>query len=632
MTFPRSSAELIKNTSIVSPTTLPTVKDALDYLYQNTLAVGDRPLYVSVLDKIANGQRKWNTTAYIQDNATTYENGSGQLVQLVTLVDTDSVPWIGRRLLPDGEFSWFDLSTVSGNPLVSPVADDSHNIVVVAVDSSFYIHVVGNMHDDALRYVRSTSPDSIAAFASASMTGSDESSVSYPTFVKTRTNKLLFFYRDGVSGDGNLIMNTLTNPAAGTWTGTHHPLIESKSINANPYWWHIPVSSDNVIHLIYCWHRLVSDDSEDMCYMKSDDEGVTWEKTDGTAFTLPVTKASSEIILNTADTGSGLLNQGGAECDLDNRPHVAIFLYDSNDINQVNHLYLDSNNTWQVEQVTDWERGTSLAPGQTDAAVSRPGVFTSPDNHTYFYFNCKYTKRRSAMWCVDVTPGITDFPQFSLANLDLGESEIVFDTQALYLTGNLYMFMQTSTNGPPSIESNDCWDYQIPMIFQYNLELFAYVQAGLVELPYIECIQSASLPTHGGLAAPTTTSTTYEPVGPKLVATDTLFEEGIMYIRYQFRGQTTGGTMNIIINERKEETPITDVEYGTLNFASTIGLAAYGTPWMPSRLQWDYIWDNDYLGGTLRSEFKSSSGSFTATANLCNVELGVLRLGALSNR
>ncbi len=32
MTFPRSSAELIKNTSTVSPTTLPTVKDALDAL------------------------------------------------------------------------------------------------------------------------------------------------------------------------------------------------------------------------------------------------------------------------------------------------------------------------------------------------------------------------------------------------------------------------------------------------------------------------------------------------------------------------------------------------------------------------------------------------------------------------
>lgn len=32
MTFPRTSAELVKNTSTVSPTTLPTVKDALDNL------------------------------------------------------------------------------------------------------------------------------------------------------------------------------------------------------------------------------------------------------------------------------------------------------------------------------------------------------------------------------------------------------------------------------------------------------------------------------------------------------------------------------------------------------------------------------------------------------------------------
>jgi hypothetical protein len=36
-------------------------------------------------------------------------------------------PIIGHRVLPHGDWTTFDLSTVSGNPLGFPTVDDGHN-------------------------------------------------------------------------------------------------------------------------------------------------------------------------------------------------------------------------------------------------------------------------------------------------------------------------------------------------------------------------------------------------------------------------------------------------------------------------------------------------------------------------
>ena len=73
-----------------------------------------------------------------------------------------------------------------------------------------YIHVSGNMHASALVYFRSTAPYAIDSLKSEAMVGSNESSVTYPVFIIGPSGQLIYFYRDGTSGNGKQIFNKWT--------------------------------------------------------------------------------------------------------------------------------------------------------------------------------------------------------------------------------------------------------------------------------------------------------------------------------------------------------------------------------------------------------------------------------------
>jgi hypothetical protein len=50
------------------------------------------------------------------------------------------------------------------------------------------------------------------------MTGETEKSVSYPEFYRMPNGNLLFFYRNGASGKGNLVVKSYDiSPANGRW-------------------------------------------------------------------------------------------------------------------------------------------------------------------------------------------------------------------------------------------------------------------------------------------------------------------------------------------------------------------------------------------------------------------------------
>ena len=66
------------------------------------------------------------------------------------------------------------------------------------------------------------------------MTGKLESQVSYPEFYKISDSNLMFFYRDGGSGQGNLVIDQY-DANTQSWTQLHSNLIdgEGKPRNCN---------------------------------------------------------------------------------------------------------------------------------------------------------------------------------------------------------------------------------------------------------------------------------------------------------------------------------------------------------------------------------------------------------------
>ncbi len=85
--------------------------------------------------------------------------------------------------------------------------NDAHRSISIMVDGNGYLHMSWDHHGNALNYCKTLSPESLKLGDKISMTGKNESKVTYPEFHKLPNGDLIFFYRDGSSGNGNLVLN-----------------------------------------------------------------------------------------------------------------------------------------------------------------------------------------------------------------------------------------------------------------------------------------------------------------------------------------------------------------------------------------------------------------------------------------
>ena len=95
-------------------------------------------------------------------------------------------------------------------------SSDAHNTICIAIDGDGYLHISWDHHNNKLHYAKSTEPFGLVLGEEQSMTGFDEKNVTYPEFYNLPNGNLLFFYRSGSSGKGNLVVNTYTS-ATGWW-------------------------------------------------------------------------------------------------------------------------------------------------------------------------------------------------------------------------------------------------------------------------------------------------------------------------------------------------------------------------------------------------------------------------------
>lgn len=321
---------------------------------------------ISVLPRAAASHHAWNGTSFIQSNLWT----DGE-TQYAVWVDEQRHPVIAKRVLPSSEWEVFDLSLIDGNPLASPVAEDNHNVLSVAVDSAGYVHVTGNMHNDSLRYVRTTRPGDISVWSSQTMTARDEDSVTYPRFVLTRRGNLLFFHRNGVSGDGSTYVSAY-DVGSRTWERRAH-LFDGSATDESPYLNRVAVGDDGSLHAMVVWRAhggAVS--NSDPSYAVSHDEGRSWERSDGRRYELPITHRTVEVITRIPH-GAGLLNQNGLDVDHDGYPHGAYLRFDDRGRTQIHHATHDGD-TWRITRVTSLSHRMDTSENLIDASVSRPAV------------------------------------------------------------------------------------------------------------------------------------------------------------------------------------------------------------------------------------------------------------------
>ncbi|HEY4064954.1 MAG TPA: BNR repeat-containing protein [Puia sp.] len=290
--------------------------------------------------------------------------------QFVAFYDGDRNLVLGKRRL--GSENW-QLSTT---PYKGNTAD-AHNTISLMADGDGYLHVSWDHHNNVLRYCHSVRPGSLEMTAKMPMTGLHEDKVTYPEFYRLPDGGLLFLYRDGASGNGNLVVDRYDRGQQ-KWTQLQSDLIDGEG-RRNAYW-QACMDGKGTLHISWVWRESPDVSSNhDLAYARSTDGGRTWEKTSGEKYRLPITAATAEYACRVPDH-SELINQTSMCADAAGHPYIATYWRPAGTTVPQYQLVWFDGRQWAAQAVTHRVTPFSLAGGGTKKIpISRPQVMLAGD-------------------------------------------------------------------------------------------------------------------------------------------------------------------------------------------------------------------------------------------------------------
>jgi hypothetical protein len=181
-------------------------------------------------------------------------------------------------------------------PVLIGKGTDNHGGPALTMDRRGYLYVALGPHHGPFQIRRSTRPHRVDEWEPATRTGVK---ATYPSLVCDPNDNLHLAYRGGPSpGWGGWWLMYQRRPKDGTWSS---PLVILKPQGRPQYTQYgnsLAVSSDGTIHLgfhIYAGHPTKAKGTR-LGYLRSRDNGDTWEGADGKALKLPVSPRSLDFI------------------------------------------------------------------------------------------------------------------------------------------------------------------------------------------------------------------------------------------------------------------------------------------------------------------------------------------------
>lgn len=269
--------------------------------------------------------------------------------QFVAYYDADRMMTVASRKLDSSEWQ--------RKTLPSKLAWDSHNYVTLGIDEAGYLHVTGNMHVNPLVYFRSTRPYDVSSLEAVHrMVGADENDVTYPKFFQNKDGSLLFSYRAGSCGNGNILVNRF-DPETGEWerylTKALFEGIEESDDRAAYHHFVRDEAGNFHVAWIWRWTPKVAT-SHQICYATSPDF-IHWKNAAGEPIALPFRPDDPRVIVDPVPAGGGSHN-GRYQVFLtaEQTPVVGYVKYDEDGLTQL-YIARPEGDGWLSRQISDWD-------------------------------------------------------------------------------------------------------------------------------------------------------------------------------------------------------------------------------------------------------------------------------------
>jgi len=371
-----------------------------------------------------------NAVVFRKDSITTYKH-----TQYIAFYDSESNVVLGKRKL--GSDKWeIRVTPYKGKTI------DAHNNISIITDGRGFLHISWDHHANALRYARSVAPGSLELTEKMAMTGTLENKVTYPQFFKLPDGNLLFLYRDGSAGNGNIVLNHY-DVKEQKWIQKQSHLIDGNG-ERNAYC-QMDIDQKGTIHLSWVWRESADVSSNhDLCYACSYDGGVTWKKTSGEKYQLPITAVTAEYAIKIPEN-SELINQTSMAADDLGNPYIATYWREKDSkIPQYRIVYYDGTK-WHVKQVSQRIFPFSLSgEGTKKIPISRPQIMLlskAGKNVAVIVFRDEERGNKvSVAVCNDLEKGLWEISD--LTNESVGQWEPTFDTELWKKKGILNLFLQ----------------------------------------------------------------------------------------------------------------------------------------------------------------------------------------------
>lgn len=377
-------------------------------------------------------------------NATIFRKNSlvsDEEFQYVAYYDSTGVMMLGKR--KHGSSNW----QVEATPYTGNVRD-AHNIISLMVDGDGYLHVSWDHHGHPLNYARSLAPQSLELGPKVNMVNDlEDDGVTYPEFYTLPDGDILFVYRYGASGAGNIVLNRYRQ-SAGNWVRVHDNLVSGEG-QRNAYW-QMAVDNDGGVHLSWVWRTTWDvETNHNLCYAYSPDGGYTWRNSDGAPLSLPITYEQPTVIVEIPQKSS-LINQTAMTTDASGNPAIASYWTARGDsVPQFNVVYRTEEG-WQLSRASKRSTPFYLGGGGTRRIpVSRPQLLSEDvGGSTRFYLIYRDEEVGNAVVLASADTG-TDMQWTTRVeeSLIVDQWEPSYDTELWRNRGVLSLFVQRVGQG-----------------------------------------------------------------------------------------------------------------------------------------------------------------------------------------